>query len=189
MKWLAALVDVSVPAVVVVDILLLGVDPGLGTDTGEEADETVVVGHRPSVERVVMALRALDPGAEEHLGDVLAALADRLAKAAKESPAFVEQCAEVDAFGVSTEAGDGDIQKLHKSMMDAIRGLQSEDVAARARRLDLDDPRRTPPPDLLPHAVQLHAPDPGHEAQQLAACQLRDDRVKLGTVTDLGQNK
>ena len=52
--------------------------------------------------------------------------------------------AEVDAFGVSTEAGVGDIQKLHKSMMDAIRGLQSEDVAARARRLDLDDPRRTP---------------------------------------------
>ena len=29
-------------------------------------------------------------------------------------------------------------------MMDAIRGLQSEDGAARARRLDLDDPRRTP---------------------------------------------
>ena len=50
----------------------------------------------------------------------------------------------MDAFGVSTEAGVGDIQKLHKSMMDAIRGLQSEDVAARARRLDLDDPRRTP---------------------------------------------
>ena len=37
-----------------------------------------------------------------------------------------------------------DQMNLHKSMMDAIRGLQSEDAAARACRLDLDDPRRTP---------------------------------------------
>ena len=43
----------------------------------------------------------------------------------------------MEIFGVST---DGDIGKLHEQMMDCIRGLQKDEVAARARLLDLDDP-------------------------------------------------
>jgi hypothetical protein len=50
---------------------LAGVLGVLVPDLAEERGEPVVVVHRPAVERVVVALGALDAGAEEHLGDVL----------------------------------------------------------------------------------------------------------------------
>ena len=44
---------------------------GLAADLAEEGDEAAVVGHRPAVERMIVALRALDAGAEERLRGVL----------------------------------------------------------------------------------------------------------------------
>ena len=43
----------------------------LAADLREEGGEAVVVVHRPAVERMVVALGALDAHAHEHLGDVL----------------------------------------------------------------------------------------------------------------------
>ena len=53
--------------------------------------------HIRTLQKLLDACPLLKPSVR--VGDVLAALADRLAKAAKESPEIVEQFAEVDAFG------------------------------------------------------------------------------------------
>ena len=43
----------------------------LAADLGEERGEAVIIVHRPAVERMVVALGALNAHAHEHLGDVL----------------------------------------------------------------------------------------------------------------------
>ena len=62
------------PAFAVEDDDFLGVVGVLAADLGEEGVEAVVVVHRPAVERMVVALGALDAHAHEHLGDVLGQL-------------------------------------------------------------------------------------------------------------------
>ena len=62
----------GLPILIVVDDDFLRVVGVLPADLGEEGVETIVVTHRPAVERVVMALRALDAHPHEHLGHVFA---------------------------------------------------------------------------------------------------------------------
>ena len=56
------------PELVRVDHLILGQGPGLPLDPREEGGEAVIVVLGPALERVVVALGALDPDAEEELG-------------------------------------------------------------------------------------------------------------------------
>ncbi len=57
-------------AAAVEDDRLARIFAGLAADLGEEGDEAAVVIHRPAVERMVVALRALDADAEEGLRGV-----------------------------------------------------------------------------------------------------------------------
>ena len=54
----------------VVDDCLPGILAPLAANLRKESGKTVVVVHRPTVERMVMALGTLNPHAHEHLGDV-----------------------------------------------------------------------------------------------------------------------
>ncbi len=58
----------------VVDDSFAGIFPVFASDLGEEGDESAVVFHGPAVERMVVALGALDPDAEEGLGGVFCVL-------------------------------------------------------------------------------------------------------------------
>ena len=60
------------PVLIIVDDDFLRVVGILPANLREEGVETIIVTHRPAIERVVMALSALDAHPHEHLGDVFA---------------------------------------------------------------------------------------------------------------------
>ena len=59
-----------IPSAGIEDDRLTGILAGLAPDLGEEVGEAVVIIHRPTVERMIVALGALDPHPHENLGDV-----------------------------------------------------------------------------------------------------------------------
>ena len=97
--------------------------------------------HIRTLQKLLDACPLLKPSVR--VGDVLAALADRLAKAAKESPEIVEQFAEVDAFGKLAKcveaviAAQPTMEANDRLLMHAA--LMSFATAAHGDRLDYVD--------------------------------------------------